>query len=453
MQATKFEPGQGHNRAVDSSSDRFLMLKRDIHKHLISALDFDSIGGLDDYQMRKELRKGIEDLCRFRGDLLTYSDQQKLIEEVIDETLGLGPIEPLLRDPTVSDILIDGPDRVYVERRGRLADSEIRFHDERHLIEIVQRIASKVGRRLDESSPMVDARLDDGSRVNAVIRPLALQGAVVSIRKFGNSPLTIQDLIGRKSLTRQISEFLMSCIRARMNIVISGGTGSGKSTLLNVLSGFIPDHERIVTIEDAAELKLGQKRVARLESRPPNLEGKGEVTARDLLKNSLRMRPDRIIVGECRGEETFDMLQAMTTGHDGSLTTIHANSTRDALRRMEMLIGMAGYDLPIWFIHELIGSAIQIVVHCERLTSGERKVMQITEITGTAGNVVESHDLFRFEKEGFNEQRQMVGRFLATGIRPRCLDHLRISGCPISNELFNEGEQSSDRLDPITPLG
>ena len=449
MQTTSGQREQVNGAKPRDQKDRFLALKKDIHKHLIDALDFDSIGSLGDYDMRRELRAGIEDLCRFRGDLLSHDEQQKLVEEVIDETLGLGPLEPLLRDPTISDILIDGPDRVYVERRGQLEDTKVQFHDENHLIEIVQRIASKVGRRLDESSPMVDARLSDGSRVNAVIKPLALAGALVSIRRFGNRPFGIQDLISRGTMTREMSQFLMACVKARLNVVVSGGTGSGKSTLLNVLSGFIPEHERIVTIEDAAELQLNQPRVARMETRPPNLEGKGEITARELLKNSLRMRPDRIIIGECRGVEAFDMLQAMTTGHSGSLTTLHANSSRDSLRRLEMLVGMAGFDLPSWFIHELIGSAVQIVVHCERLSSGERKVTEITELTGTNGNVIESHNLFHFRKTGVQEDGKVTGVFGATGIRPRCLEQLQIAGSNITHSLFEEKETVPDRFDRL----
>ncbi|TWT30149.1 putative conjugal transfer protein/MT3759 [Thalassoglobus neptunius] len=402
--------------------------------------------------MRRQLRVGIEDLCRFRGDVLSHEDQKRLVEEVIDETLGLGPLEPLLRDPTISDILIDGPERVSIERRGQLEDTNVRFYDEDHLIEIVQRIASKVGRRLDESSPMVDARLADGSRVNAVIRPLALAGALVSIRRFGNRPLEIQDLIARGAMTKEMSRFLMACFRSRLNVVVSGGTGSGKSTLLNVLSGFIPKRERIVTIEDAAELQLDQPRVARMETRPPNLEGKGEITARELLKNSLRMRPDRIIIGECRGVEAFDMLQAMTTGHSGSLTTIHANSARDPFRRLEMLVGMAGFDLPSWLINELIGSAIQIVVHCERLSNGERKVTQITELTGTNGSVIESHDIFSFRKTGVTDDGAVTGVFSATGIRPRCLEQLRVAGSELSHEMFEEKELHPERIDRVAAI-
>ncbi|MEW4487974.1 CpaF family protein [Thalassoglobus sp. JC818] len=448
-QKTANHPGSGSS---DANRSRFLAIKKDIHKHLIEALDFDSISGLNDYEMRRQLRVGIEDLCRFRGDVLSHEDQKRLVEEVIDETLGLGPLEPLLRDPTISDILIDGPEKVYIERRGQLEDTNVRFHDEDHLIEIVQRIASKVGRRLDESSPMVDARLSDGSRVNAVIRPLALAGALVSIRRFGNRPLEIQDLIARGAMTKEMSRFLMACVRSRLNVVVSGGTGSGKSTLLNVLSGFIPTRERIVTIEDAAELQLDQPRVARMETRPPNLEGKGEITARELLKNSLRMRPDRIIIGECRGVEAFDMLQAMTTGHSGSLTTIHANSARDSFRRLEMLVGMAGFDLPSWLINELIGSAIQIVVHCERLSNGERKVTQITELTGTNGSVIESHDIFTFRKTGVSADGAVTGVFSATGIRPRCLEQLRVAGSELSHEMFEEKELHPERIDRVAAI-
>lgn len=436
----------------DTAEHRFQQLKKEVHQHLISAMDLDSVGVMNDYELRRELRSGIEDLCRFRTDLLSQSEQERLVNEVIDETLGLGPIDPLMRDPTISDILIDGPKRVYVERRGQLEDTAVKFHDDAHLVEIVQRIASKVGRRLDESSPMVDARLEDGSRVNAVIRPLALDGALVSIRRFGARPLQAQDLLARGALTREMFEFLVACIKARLNIVVSGGTGSGKTTLLNMLSGFIPKNERIATIEDAAELQLQQPHVARMETRPPNIEGNGQVTTRDLLRNSLRMRPDRIIIGECRGEEAFDMLQAMTTGHAGSLTTIHANGSRDALRRLQMLVGMAGYDLPMWFIHELIGSAIQIVLHCERLMGGQRTIVQITEVTGVEGEVIQTHDVFRFEQSGLDDNRRVQGRHLATGIRPRCLEALSACGCELAPEMFEERILIPDRMDEIGAL-
>ena len=380
---------------------------------------------------------------------MSQDERDRLINDIIDEILGLGPIDPLLRDPTVTDILINGPRTVYVERRGRLERTNIVFHDEQHLLEIVQRIASRVGRRLDESSPMVDARLPDGSRVNAVIRPLALDGALVSIRRFSSRPLLASDLIARKSATTDMIEFLTACIRGRLNILISGGTGSGKTTFLNVLSGYISDDERIATIEDAAELQLQQPHVARMETRPANLEGKGEIATRDLVRNALRMRPDRIIIGECRGAEAFDMLQAMTTGHDGSLTTIHANSTRDAISRLEMLVGMAGFDLPIWFIHRQIASAIDIVVQCARLAGGARKVIQISEVTGAEGEIITMHDLFVFEQTGVDENKMAQGHFKATGLRPACLDRLESCGQTLSPGLFERRILEQNRLDPI----
>jgi pilus assembly protein CpaF len=436
----------------ESREARFQKLKQEIHKHLISAMNLGSVSALDDYELRRELRRGIEELCRFRAELLSDSERERVVNEVIDETLGLGPIEPLLRDPTVSDILINGPKTVYVERRGVLEQTNVAFHDEEHLVEIVQRIASKVGRRLDESCPMVDARLADGSRVNAVIRPLAIDGALVSIRRFGNQRLMTADLVARQSLTTEMLEFLSACVQARLNIIISGGTGSGKSTLLNVLSSFISENERVATVEDAAELQLQQRHVARLETRPANIEGKGEVTARDLVKNALRMRPDRIIIGECRGEEAFDMLQAMTTGHDGSLTSIHANGTRHALRRLEMLVGMAGYELPIWFIRDLIGSAVQIVVQVARLAGGARKVTAISEVTGVVGEVINMHDIFVFEQTGRDAEQRTTGHFAATGIRPACLDLLRTCGFELPPSLFEQRRLDFDRCDGFAQM-
>ncbi|MEX0717818.1 MAG: CpaF family protein [Planctomycetaceae bacterium] len=431
------------------SREQFQRLKKEIHKHLVTRMDLNSVGTMNDYELRRELRRGIDELCNYRADLLSQTERERLTNEVIDETLGLGPIEPLLRDPTVTDVLINGPKTVYVERRGMLERTNVVFHDDQHLLEIVQRIANRVGRRLDEASPMVDARLEDGSRVNAVIRPLAIDGALVSIRRFGAKPLSAGDLIARDSAAPEMIEFLAACIEGRMNIMVSGGTGSGKTTLLNMLSSYIPHHERIVTIEDAAELQLQQPHVGRLESRPINVEGKGEVTARELLRNTLRMRPDRIIIGECRGVEAFDMLQAMTTGHDGSLTTIHANDARDAIGRLEMLVGMAGYELPIWFIQRQIASAIDIVVQCARLPGGLRKVTQIAEITGMEGGTINMHDLFTFEQEGLDEQRRAVGRFRATGIRPRCLERLAASGIELPFDMFEPQVLTSDRYDAI----
>jgi pilus assembly protein CpaF len=434
---------------TESTEERFVRLKKEIHKQLVSGLHMPSVGSVDDYELRRELRRGIEQLCEDRTELLSQDERMRLVNEVVDETLGLGPLEPLLRDPTITDILINGPRTVYVERRGRLERTNVTFHDDRHLLEIVQRIASKVGRRLDESSPMVDARLADGSRVNAVIRPLALDGALVSIRRFSAKPLLAADLIARKSVTPEIIEFLTACVKARLNIVISGGTGSGKTTFLNMLSGYIPDDERVATIEDAAELQLQQPHVARMETRPTNLEGRGEVTTRDLVRNALRMRPDRIIVGECRGAEAFDMLQAMMTGHEGGLTTIHSNDTREAVSRLEMLIGMGGHELSMWFIRRQIASAIDIVVQCARLTGGIRRVVQVSEVTGAEGEVIAMHDLFVFEQTGVDENKVAQGHFRATGIRPACLERLAAQGINIDSNLFERRVLETTRLASI----
>jgi pilus assembly protein CpaF len=435
---------------IETTEERFGRLKKEIHKQLVSGLHVPSVGAVDDYELRRELRRGIEQLCDDRTELLSQDERLRLINEVIDETLGLGPIEPLLRDPTITDILINGPRTVYVERRGRLEHTNVVFHDDQHVLEIVQRIASRVGRRLDESSPMVDARLPDGSRVNAVIRPLALDGALVSIRRFAGKPLLAADLIARKSATPEIIDFLSACVRARLNVVISGGTGSGKTTFLNMLSGYIPEDERIATIEDAAELRLQQRHVARMETRPPNLEGKGEITTRDLVRNALRMRPDRIIVGECRGVEAFDMLQAMTTGHEGGMTTIHSNNTREAISRLEMLIGMAGHELSMWFIRRQIASAIDIVVQCARLSGGVRKVVQVSEVTGSEGEIVGMHDLFVFEQTGIDENKVAQGHFRATGIRPTCLDRLAAQGLSLDPTMFERRMLETNRLATFT---
>lgn len=450
----KGSPPSGSGRSGRLEGDeRFQRIKKEIHQRLVVGMDLSSIKTLDDYELRCELRRGIEELCSYSFDLISQGERDRLIDEVIDETLGLGPIDPLLRDPTISDILINGPKTVYVERRGRLERTDVVFHDEQHLLEIIQRIANRIGRRLDESSPMVDARLADGSRVNAVIRPLALEGALVSIRRFGARPLLAGDLIARRSVTVEMIEFLTACVQARLNIIISGATGSGKTTIMNMLSGYIQDDQRIVTIEDAAELQLQQPHVARMETRSANIEGKGEVTARDLLRNALRMRPDRIVVGECRGGEAFDMLQAMTTGHDGSLSTIHANDARDAVSRLEMLVGLAGFDLPLWFIHRQIASAIDIVVHCTRLSGGARKIVQISEITGSEGDVVSMHDIFLFEQTGVDENRVAQGHYSATGIRPRCLERFQANGIRLPLELFARRRLESERIDSVASGG
>jgi pilus assembly protein CpaF len=424
------------NGSATTTRERFLTYKKELHQQLIASMDLSAIGTMSEDELRIEVRRAAEELCRLSPEMLSLSDRERLVGEVLDETFGLGPLEPLMRDPTVTDILINGPKTVYIERQGRLERSNIAFNDERHLLQIIQRIASRVGRRVDETTPMVDARLADGSRVNAVIPPLALDGTLVSIRRFGARPIQIADLLTFKAITPEMVQFLAACIKARINMVISGGTGSGKTTLLNALSAYIPEHERVVTIEDAAELKLQQPHVARMETRPANIEGVGEVTTRDLVRNALRMRPDRIIVGECRGPEALDMLQAMNTGHDGSLTTIHANETRDALSRLEMMVGMAGFDLPIWIIRRQISSAIQIVVQVARLAGGARKVVRISEVTGMEGEVISMHDLFQFKQTGVDKAKNAQGYFNTTGIRPNCLEKLEISGAGVPIEMF-----------------
>jgi pilus assembly protein CpaF len=424
--------------SAQAAEEWFLRLKRELHQRLIASMDLATIGTMNDEELRPEVRKAAEEMCRLTSDLLSLTERERLVNEVLDETFGLGPLEPLMKDPMITDILINGPKTVFIERHGRLERSKVAFNDDRHLLQIVQRIVGRVGRRVDETSPMVDARLPDGSRVNAIIPPLALDGSLVSIRRFGARPLLIEDLTQKGALPEEVVQFLAACVRARVNLVISGGTGSGKTTLLNVLSAFIPNDERVATIEDAAELKLQQPHLARMETRPPNVEGSGEVTTRDLVRNALRMRPDRIIIGECRGPEALDMLQAMNTGHDGSLTTIHANDTRDALSRLEMMVGMAGFDVPLWIIRRQICSAIQIVIHLARLTGGARKVSRISEITGMEGEDICMHDLFGFKQTGVDDDRVAHGYFYATGIRPICLERLDIAGIRLPFELFEE---------------
>jgi len=424
------------SRAVMTSEERFLRLKKELHQQLITGMDLAAIGTMGEEELRLEVRRAAEELTRLSSDLLNLSERERLVNEVIDETFGLGPLEPLLRDPTITDIMINGPKVAFIERRGRLEPVDIAFHDNRHLVQIIQRIVGRIGRRVDETSPMVDARLPDGSRVNAIIPPLALDGALLSIRRFGARPLMVADLMANKAITPEMVEFISACVRSRVNIIISGGTGSGKTTLMNALSAFIPHDERVATIEDAAELRLQQRHVVRMETRPPNIEGTGEVTTRDLVRNALRMRPDRIIVGECRGSEALDMLQAMNTGHEGSMTTIHANDTRDSLSRLEMMVGMAGFDLPIWIIRRQIASAIQIVVQVARLLGGVRKVVKISEITGMEGDVMSMHDLFGFKQTGVDEHRVAQGYFFASGIRPRCMERLEVAGNSLPTTLF-----------------
>ena len=418
------------------AEDRLLRYKRELHQRLIAGMDLSTIGSLSEEELRREVRRATEELCRLSPDLLSLGERERLVNEVLDETFGLGPLESLMKDPTISDILINGPKTVYIERQGRLELTEVAFNDDRHLLQIIQRIVSRVGRRVDETTPMVDSRLPDGSRVNAIIPPLALDGCLLSIRRFGTKPLLVADLLSKKSITQEMIQFLSAAAKAKINMLISGGTGSGKTTLLNALSAFIPHDERIATIEDAAELRMQQPHVVRMETRPPNIEGFGEVTTRELVRNALRMRPDRIIVGECRGPEALDMLQAMNTGHEGSLTTIHANDTRDALGRLEMMVGMAGFDLPMWIIRRQIASAIQMVVQVARLPGGARKIVKISEVTGMEGEMISMHDLFIFKQTGVDAEGHSQGYFQATGIRPRCLERLTAAGIHLPVEMF-----------------
>jgi pilus assembly protein CpaF len=427
------------NGLPPSPEERFLRYKKAMHEQLIASMDLAALRTLSEEELRLECRRVAEELARLNSDLLSLGERERLVNEVLDETFGLGPLESLMRDPAITDILINGPKTVYIEREGRLEAANVAFHDDRHLIQIVQRIVGKVGRRVDETVPMVDARLPDGSRINAIIPPLALDGPLVSIRRFGTSPLQMADLLTRRALVPDIVKFLAACTKARINIVISGGTGSGKTTLLNALSAFIPNSERVATIEDAAELRLQQPHVVRMETRPANIEGTGKVTTRDLVRNALRMRPDRIIVGECRGPEALDMLQAMNTGHEGSLTTIHANDTHDALSRLEMMVGMAGFELPLWIIRRQIASAVQVVVQLARLSGGARKVIKVSEITGMeGGDVISMHDLYVYKQTGVDDSGNALGHFRATGIRPKCLEKLVTAGVCLPVEMFAE---------------
>ena len=365
-------------------------------------------------------------------------EREKLIEEILDETLGFGPLEPLLKDPTISDILVNGPKNCYVERRGKLEKIELLFRDNEHLLQIIDRIVSKVGRRVDETSPLVDARLPDGSRVNAVIPPIALDGASLSIRRFGANPLKLEDLLNYKAFSPEMAMLLEACIKARLNIVISGGTGCGKTTLLNTLSSFIPSDERIVTIEDAAELQLQQDHVVRLETRPANIEGKGSILTRDLVKNALRMRPERIIVGECRGSETLDMLQAMNTGHSGSMTTLHANSVRDAMSRLETMIMMAGFELPIKAMRQQIASAVDLIIQANRLQGGPRKITSITEVMNMEQDVIIMQEIFKYRQLGVDQNGRAYGQFEATGVRPTFVNRLEQKGVKLPSNMFSE---------------
>jgi pilus assembly protein CpaF len=412
-------------------------LKGRVHQELLNRLNLDRLSKVKREDAEPELRSLIIDILeRERQTPLSSGERESLITEVLHELFGLGPLEMLLVDPSISDILVNRYNQVYIEREGRLEETDVVFRDDKHLLQIIERIVSAVGRRIDESSPMVDARLKDGSRVNAIIPPLALEGPTLSIRRFRTERLAADDLVARESLTKPMLDFLKAAVGCRLNVVVSGGTGAGKTTLLNVLSGFINHSERIITIEDAAELIMRQRHVVRLETRPPNIEGKGSVRQRELVVNALRMRPDRIIVGEVRGEEALDMLQAMNTGHDGSLTTIHANSPRDALYRMDTMVAMANLNIPEKAVRQQISSAIELIVQIARVSDGTRKVTAVTEITGMEGDTITMQDLFIFEKTGVRQDGKVCGRFRATGIRPRCAERLAASGMRLPAEMF-----------------
>ncbi len=431
-------------RTTDPQGDNFDKLKQRIHNKLVDKLDLSRVGELEGDTLRREIRLVVEHLCDTEDTLLNRTERDRLVEEVLDETFGLGPLEMLLKDPTVSDILINGPRSIYVERRGKMEKTTVAFRDNDHLLQIVDRIISKVGRRVDETCPMVDARMLDGSRFNAIIPPLALDGAAVSIRRFGANPLKLEDLLNYKAFTPEMVMLLEGAIKARLNIIISGGTGSGKTTLLNTLSSFIPNTDRIVTIEDAAELQLQQDHVVRLETRPANIEGKGEIKATDLVRNALRMRPERIIIGECRGSEALDMLQAMNTGHEGSLTTIHANTPRDAVARLETMIMMAGFELPLKAMRTQIASAVDLIVQASRLQGGPRKITYITEVVGMEQDTVVMQDIYRFEKMGMDETGRAYGQFQATGIRPSFMTRLEAAGVRLPSSAFRQRVMMAD---------
>jgi len=421
-----------------SPTKEYYELKTRIHDRLLDTVDLTILDSLDKNVLRQEIGRMVERILQSEKNVvpLNLRERERLVMEIKDEVLGLGPLEPLLQDPDVSDILVNTYRQVYVEKFGKLHLTEARFKDDHHLRKIIDKIVSAVGRRIDESVPMVDARLADGSRVNAIIPPLAIDGPILSIRRFAVDPLEIEDLINLKSLTPEIGELLRGIVRAKLNVLISGGTGTGKTTTLNVLSRFVPAEERIVTIEDSAELQMKQEHVVRLETRPANIEGRGEITQRELVKNSLRMRPDRIIVGEVRGGEVVDMLQAMNTGHDGSLTTIHANSPRDALLRLETLVSISGLNIQQEAIRRYISSALDVIIHISRLVDGSRKIMSLQEITGMEGNVITMQEIFSFEQTGIDDKGAVRGRFRASGIRPRFLERFKAFNIPVPYDLF-----------------
>jgi pilus assembly protein CpaF len=432
-------PGNGNGNSTDAgSAHSFQEMKSRLHRALINRMDLTKLSALSPDQVHAEVSRLAESVLAQEAMPLSTSERDRLVNDVQHELFGLGPLEPLLADSTVSDILVNTHGKIYVERRGKLEMTNVAFKDDEHLMRVIERIVSSVGRRIDESSPMVDARLRDGSRVNAIIPPLSIDGPVLSIRRFGAEPLRMDLLIEHKALTKDIADMLQMCVSARLNVLISGGTGAGKTTLLNALSAFIPEDERIVTIEDSAELQLQQPHVVRLETRPPNIESRGEVTQRDLVRNALRMRPDRIVIGEVRGGEAIDMLQAMNTGHDGSLTTVHANTPRDALTRLETMIQMTGMRLSDRAMRQQIASAINLVVQVARLSDGTRRVTSISEITGMEGETITMQEIFQYERTGVDSNGTVIGRFRPTGIRPRFAERLKTSGFTLPRVFFEE---------------
>ncbi len=420
----------------ESVNAQYGEMKFSIHRKLLDRINLEALSSRSAEQARQDIRPSVSRLVNEEKTPLSLTEKDQLIDEILDEVFGLGPLEPLLRDRTVSDILVTTPKIVYVERKGKLERTSITFKDDAHLLRIIERVVSRVGRRIDESSPMVDARLPDGSRVNAVIPPLAVDGPLLSIRRFGGSPLQPVDLMRNQSITEPMLELLKCCVKARLNIIISGGTGAGKTTFLNMLSGFISPNERIVTIEDAAELQLRQPHVARLETRPANIEGKGAIMQRQLLINALRMRPDRIVVGEVRGEEALDMLQAMNTGHDGSLTTVHSNSPRDAISRLEVMVSMSNANISVRSIRQQVASAVDLFVQISRMSDGSRKVTYITECVGMEGDLVTTQDIFLFERAGISKDGRVMGRFSGTGVRPKFSERLKAAGIELASSIF-----------------
>jgi len=424
------------NASVPARDALYQDLKSRVHNRLFDVIDFARISTVSEEQVCSDIATATVQILEEEKFLLTLEERERFVKEIQDEVFGLGPLEPLLQDPTISDILVNGSGHIFIERRGKLEKTVARFRDDAHLMRIIDKIVSAVGRRIDESSPLVDARLADGSRVNVIIPPLALDGPAMSIRRFGTDPLTVENLIEFGALTPEIVELLNAIVACRLNVLISGGTGSGKTTLLNVVSSFIPEDERIVTIEDSAELQLKQEHVVRLETRPANIEGTGRIAQRDLVINSLRMRPDRIVVGEVRGAEALDMLQAMNTGHDGSLTTVHANTPRDALSRVETMVAMAGLDMPQRSVRSQIASAIDVVVQLSRLSDGRRKLVSLQEITGMEGEIVTMQEIFTFERLGIDADHNVLGEIVPTGVRPKFAEKLKLAGYPLPADLF-----------------